>query len=206
VHGDDDFWNYVETVDWTPQGLADTKLETELTRIQDTAEEIEAETRISLARFDSIIDHHRNATYSLRRSILTSDQFLRIAFFEFHTILFREPDPSLPHRDIDSLLRSKVLTAEENRRVTYFIHGEIPTLLADVPPEGYTTRKDAILAVLDEHWKRYLDNIDWLQGWISLTSVARHDPYVEFAMTGDRMFHDMRRSAALAGLKLILHI
>lgn len=206
VHGDDDFWNYAETVDWSPQGLIETKLATELTRIQDAAEGIEVETRLSLARFDSIIDHHRNATYTLRRSILTSEQFLRIALTEFHAIFFREHQKLYPPHDIDSLLHVKILTAEEKRRVTYFTNGEVETLLADPPLGGYTIPRESLLAVLDEYWKRYLDNINWLQGWISLTSVAHQDPYVEFAKTADLMFHDMRRSVALAGLQLILHL
>ena len=71
----------------------------------------------------------------------------------------------------------------------------------DAPRGEYASKRSAILRALDAAWQRYLESIQWLENWISLTGIAG-DPYRAFVETADRMFRDMRREFAVAAAKL----
>ncbi|MBI4132893.1 MAG: hypothetical protein HY473_02305 [Candidatus Sungbacteria bacterium] len=213
AYADNEFWDYAEALAWKPEGVSAPELARGVLRAQDAAEVIASEQRLSLLRFDSVIDNRRNATYALRARILQAPSYQAEVLREVRRILFQERDSAMDRDDLKKLFRWEELSPKIREGLLRFFAGKDPD---EIPigdnasrPESHTAYnevKGKILSRLDQSWQRYLESVEWLEDWISLTSVAHEDPYVKFTATADRMFHDMRREFAVSALKLIFAI
>ena len=209
AYGDDDFWDRAEKLPWPAEGISDEILQAGVFRAQDEAEEISMEARSSLARFDLVVDAHREATYRLRQRILETDDFFEFIADTIRRILIVEEYSAVRPRDLKKILYWSSLDADLQKKLSSFLfwHRSLePRRSRSSYPQPYDEAKKAILSVIDSRWEGYLESAYWLMDWISMTSAAGRDPYIEFARTADRMFHDMRRDFAITALRAILKL
>jgi len=208
AYGDDAFWDRAEALDWKSNGLTDSKLENGVFQAQKTAVEVESDLRAELARFDNVVDGHRQAIYRLRQSLLESPAFSPMLEREIRQILTIEHTATLHLADLKKLIGLDTLAPSTRNIVENYLirHHSLPleSSIDATTRKEYNLLKQEILGIMDQSWKRYLASVSWLQDWISLTAIGNRDPYAEFAETADRMFHDMRRDFAVTALRAIL--
>ena len=204
VYGDDAFWDYAEAVRWNPEGMSDATLAKGVSRAQEAAQAHDAEMRLSLARFDSVVDRHRSAVYTLRSRILNTARYELVLLPEIHHMLIYEADPPLGRDELEGLIQPERVPHDSRKELRRFLHSGdgMPSPVDDAPRGEYASKRSAILRALDAAWQRYLESIQWLENWISLTGIAG-DPYRAFVETADRMFRDMRREFAVAAARLL---
>lgn len=205
TYGDDAFWDAAEAIEWKPEGIYHQDLDSGVDRAQEAAERMEAEMRLSLARFDAVIDEHRRETYRLRDVILMTPAFFPLLFQELRHILLKEEFSSLPEREIRELLEWGLLS-EEGRTLFEKCLFENEAILAasleSKVPNKNEVRK-SILTFLDTRWQAYLANTRWLEDWIPFVGVGGEDPFVTFIADAHKMFHDMRKDFALETLRML---
>ncbi len=209
AYADDDFWDQAEKMSWPAEGITNEVLQAGVLRAQDESERIEGESRSSLARFDLMIDAHREATYRLRQLILETEDFFKLIADVIRRVLIIEEYSAVRPRDLKKILYWDSLDVKTQKKLSNFLFShkslEPRRSRADYP-QPYAEAKMIILGTLDSRWEGYLESVHWLMDWISMTSVAGRDPYIIFASTADRMFHDMRRDFALTALRAILKL
>lgn len=205
IYGDDPFWNYAEKIEWQVSGVVSQRLQEEVVRLQGRAQSLERESRVSLARFDAVVDRHRHRSYAMRASILAAplyaDVFVKVA----REILFHEEESRITPDELRVLLDERGLSEPARKFIEAFIIH--PTLLTPEIINEMSVSQDLLekarrdtLLIHDDRWKRYLDSIAWLQDWVSLTGTGESDPYNYFVETADKMFHDMRRDFAVSSI------
>lgn len=210
AYADDEFWNYADGLNWTPEGVIDAALADGVIKAQKKAERMDAETRLSLARFENVVDHHRRAAYKLRAEILMAEEggLCDVLLPASRHILFAE-EFHMEAKDFTALCRWQELDDETRQSLGDFINQRWDSLCAWTRrrwQKQLGEKKKTALLEFDQSWQRYLESVQWLEGWISLTALGNEDPYISFAKTTDRMFHDMRREFALKSVKSIFAV
>lgn len=185
IYADDAFWNYAEKVNWDPQGVSDPALVSGLSRAQEKAQRIEAEARLSLARFDNTISKHRQVTYKFRSQVLEYPSYFELVLEEL-----RQINKDQAHISVDKDLNNALL--------------KLPKTIVSRDEALYNETRKQLLLTIDSHWQEYLEDIEWLEAWISLTSAGGEDPYRIFVETADQMFHAMRKDLALSIINFYL--
>lgn len=209
IYADDSFWNYAEKVNWDPQGVSDLELVSGLLRAQEKAQRIEAETRLSLARFDGIIDKHRQVTYKFRSQILEFPSYFEPVLEELRKIIKNETHASIDKSDLIKIIDKEAASYDEFKPIKSFVLDSVslklPKAIVSRDETVYNKLKEQLLLIIDSHWQEYLEDIEWLEAWISLTSAGGEDPYRIFIETADQMFHAMRKDLALLMLGNIIN-
>lgn len=210
TYGDESFWNQAEKKEWGPEGIADPALLHGLERAQARAERADTDARMSLARFEDVVDLHRHAAYQMRQEILTAlpEKYLEDLFSKIHHILRREHASRIELAEIEKLFRTPETDSAKpvNAVLIELMNGNIKEAAAAVPPKAekeFDAKKRNILQLLDQVWQRYLESINWLESWISLVSFANENPVISFTDIADQMFHDMRKEFAVKSLLII---
>lgn len=200
VYADELFWNMAEKLNWPENGLKNKQLGAGLKNAQTRAEREARESRKNLAEYDAVVDRHRSATYHMREEILFSDDILKISSEKIREI-FHEHLSTIHRNDIEKIIDAKKFSPPQ-KELLEFLLGYAPR--SPTLPNGEKKLPRKILSIIDSRWQSYLENIHWLEDWISLVSVGYEDPIQAFAKTADRMFHDMRRDFALSILRIII--
>lgn len=204
IFADDIFWDYAGSLSWTEEGIADPALQKGLNRAQEIAQRSDAENRLSLAQFDAVIDLHRKTIYALREKILYSEDFITKLFEEIRVILSQKVHRSLQTKDIVELWESGEAPAGLSEDIKKFFLGSTRTLPKFDKNWNLPEARQTILTAIDQEWQSYLEKIETIEDWITITSFNRENPYVSFLEDADRVFHEALKSIILNSLRAIL--
>ncbi|MBI3627145.1 MAG: hypothetical protein HY220_00120 [Candidatus Sungbacteria bacterium] len=210
IYADNAFWDYAEALTWNPSGILEGRLQTSVGALQKKAEALAADTRRTLADFDLLIDRHRHHTYEFRDALLRASPWAPVLFSELRSIFRDEERSRLSPRELKSLFGFEKLGAAQKKLIESFLKNDISQIQVSAPDE----MKRQILILLDSHWQSYLENVYWLQDWVSIVqpsgepyiTFANEDPYRLFIKDGDLIFHDMRKQFGLECLRTLIQV
>ena len=191
---DEAFWNYVERVAWTPDGVLNRKLSAWVKAAQSLAESLSADSRSSLARFDTVVDSHRRAIYEFRDKILFSDDQTPVVLAHLYHILRKEEFSFVTECELRDRIGSD--SRGTGNFITSFLGGDYSYFLAFGAREKEDARQMTIRCI-DHFWEKYLENISVLEESVSLVAVGGNDPLYSFIEDADKIFHDVRKRLAL---------
>ncbi|MDP3965635.1 MAG: hypothetical protein Q8Q13_02435, partial [bacterium] len=100
AYADEVFWNYAERIIWTQDGVLNRKLSAWVAAAQSLAESLSADSRSSLARFDTVVDSHRRAMYEFRDKVLFSEDPTPVILSHLYHILRKEEFSFVTEREL----------------------------------------------------------------------------------------------------------
>lgn len=225
AYADEKFWNYVERITWTPDGVLNRKLSRWVEAAQSLAESLSADSRSSLARFDTVVDSHRRALYEFRDRVLFSEDPTPVILAHLYHILRKEEFSFVTERELRDRIgsdsrgrnpvkysplvnRRKAASHGVNDFVISFLGGDYSYFLAFGAREKEDARQ-MTLRYIDHFWEKYLENISILEESASLVAVGGAEPLFSFIEDADKIFHEARKRLALTVfqniVKLMLH-
>ena len=216
---DEAFWNYVETIAWSQDGIVNRRLSLWVKAAQSLVESLAADSRSSLARFDTVVDSHRHAMYEFRDKVLFSEDPTPVILSHLYHILRKEEFSFVTERElrdrighssrgvhpVRSKLRRDVGAADAqahrtsngvNDFIISFLGGDYSYFLAFGAREKEDARRITLRAI-DRFWEKYLENISVLEDAVSLVAIGGSDPLYSFIDDADKIFHDVRKRLAL---------
>lgn len=225
AYADEKFWNYVERIAWTPDGVVRRNLSAWVAAAQSLAESLSADSRSSLARFDTVVDSHRRALYEFRDKVLFSGDPTPAILLHLYHILRKEELSFVTERELRDRIgsdsrgqnpgkyspvanRHKAAFHGVNDFVISFLGGDYSYFLAFGAREKEDARR-MTLGYIDHFWEKYLENISILEETASLAAIGGDEPLYSFIEDADKIFHEARKRLALAVfeniVKLMLH-
>lgn len=178
--------------------------------IQKKVEGINFSIRKTLMQMDEILDKQRNTIYSLRDQILLKedyDDFLK-EIFEDVVMERVERFCSGKNWDIEGLKNSLSFFPKglfELDGKNFSSDEEVAQYLMDRLWDEYQKKKAEIgeeykkvvrflmLRIIDEHWRRYLEEVEQVRESVQLRSYGQKDPILEFKRETFLMFDEMMR-------------
>ncbi|PLV60509.1 preprotein translocase subunit SecA [Thermotoga sp. KOL6] len=178
--------------------------------IQKKVEGINFSIRKTLMEMDEVLDKQRSAIYSLRDQILLEedyDEYLRQIFEDVVSTRVEE-FCSGKNWDLEGLKNSlsffpKGLLDFEGKRFTsseevydYLLNrmwDEYQRKKHEIGEEYKRVIKFLMLRIIDEHWRRYLEEVEHVKEAVQLRSYGQKDPIVEFKKETYFMFDEMMR-------------
>jgi len=178
--------------------------------IQKKVEGINFSIRKTLMEMDDVLDKQRRAVYSLRDQILLEkdyDEYLKDIFEDVVSTRVEE-FCSGKNWDIESLKNSLsffpagLFDLDEKQ---FSSSEELHDYLFNRLWEEYQRKKQEIgedyrkvirflmLRIIDDHWRRYLEEVEHVKEAVQLRSYGQKDPIVEFKKETYYMFDEMMR-------------
>ena len=222
AYADEKFWNYTEGIEWTPDGVQKRKLSAWVKAAQSLAESLSADSRSSLARFDTVVDSHRRAMYEFRDKILFSEDPTPVILSHLYHILRKEEFSFVTEGELRDRVGHvsrgvhpvKYSPLVNSRKVTFhgvndfvisFLGGDYSYFLAFGAREKEDARR-ITLGAIDRFWEKYLENISVLEESVSLVAVGGNDPLYSFIEDADKIFHEARKRLALTVFESIVRL
>ncbi|HIP92619.1 MAG TPA: preprotein translocase subunit SecA, partial [Thermotoga sp.] len=177
--------------------------------IQKKVEGINFSIRKTLMEMDSVLDKQRNAIYSFRDWILAQkdiDEHMR-EIFEDVVDRRIETFCSGKNWDLEGLSLSfsmfpKDVVSLNGKR--FNSHEELREYLVSSLWKAYEQKKEDIgeeeylkvvkfllLRIIDDNWRRYLEEVEHVKESVQLRSYGQRDPIIEFKKETYRMFDEM---------------
>lgn len=174
------------------------------------------EMRKNILKYDDVLSKQREVMYEQRRRVLSGmDMSTQVIGFVEGTLsdvilegtaqgapeewdlanTWRELERYYPVTTtlsdiLDSVPSAKALTPELlTREVVQDAKLHYASRLDSVGAEFFKEyERRVVLMVLDRHWQRHLENMDYLRSGIGLRAMAQKDPIVEYTNESSRMF------------------
>ncbi len=188
------------------------------------------EIRKQLLEFDNVMNKQREVIYSLRRSILESDnvrdhivQAIQ-GLADITAQQFLIPAQETQERDVEGLvvaLKNKFnvdlqtdtaqLQEMSMEEASVYLEGKLISAYEakekEIPAEHLRhMEKMLLLHTIDAKWKDHLYAMDQLKEGIGLRSYAQRDPIIEYKREGFQMFRAVYDSISVEVAELILRI
>jgi len=168
--------------------------------------------RKNLLELDDVLGKQREAIYSHRNWILENDEVDSHVHDILTDVIERRVETFIPngmHRDewpledILNALKPFIPFAVEAKDVkastTLELKEELGNLATqlyeekkkDIGEEFENIQKYIILRVIDESWRRHLESMESLKGYVNLRAYGNRDPVLEFKKESFGLFEDM---------------
>lgn len=177
--------------------------------IQKKVEGINFSIRKTLMEMDSVLDKQRNAIYSFRDWILAQEEMDDHMRDIFEDVVDRRMEMFCSGRnwDLEGLSLSfsmfpKDVVSLDGKRFTS--HEELRKHLISSLWSAYEQKKKDIgeeeyfkvvkflmLRIIDDNWRRYLEEVEHVKESVQLRSYGQRDPIIEFKKETYRMFDEM---------------
>lgn len=191
-----------------------------LENAQKKVESFNFDSRKHVVQFDDVMNRHRKAIYTLRRTVLENKEIeTNIKEMINGEIESLSVDQTQSEQEFITQINS-VFPLEEKyaRKLRKAQPAKRANELEKVVAEMYKDKKEIFsseifhaiereiyLQVLDTHWMGHLENMDHLREGINLRSIGQKDPLVEYRREGQRMFEIMQANIRNEAVKLLFH-
>lgn len=168
--------------------------------------------RKNLLELDDVLGKQREAIYSHRNWILENDEVDSHVHDILTDVIERRVETFIPngmHRDewpledILNALKPLIPFAVEAKDVKASTTLELKEELGNLATQLYEEKKEdigeefeniqkyIILRVIDESWRRHLESMESLKGYVNLRAYGNRDPVLEFKKESFGLFEDM---------------
>jgi preprotein translocase subunit SecA len=180
------------------------------------------DSRKNVVQYDNVINRHRKAVYSIRRSILEGENIkpeIERLIKDKITELTRMPAKNypkfLPEFEIVFPLDQKIITKigvikNDKKRVLQArdeINKLYETKELEIGNEDLRgIEREVYLQILDVLWMQHLENMQHLRDGIHWRSVGQRDPLVEYRQESQKLFESLQATLRDEVLKAIFHV
>lgn len=185
-------------------------------------------TRKSLLEYDKVNNSQREKIYNERKKVLAGedvlDQIIRMIFDLVDEVVddtlvsnkISETDLELLNTRIKRIfnidVKNSIMTITSKKAIKKVIRKLVLKSYRDNEKEFNDNEqlrmieRQVLLKVIDEEWKKHLDNLEALKQWVNVRAYAQKDPKLEYKRLASKLFADTLKSIKIETLETLFNM
>lgn len=185
-------------------------------------------TRKSLLEYDKVNNSQREKIYNERKKVLAGedvlDQIIRMIFDLVDEVVddtlvsnkISETDLELLNTRIKRIfnidVKNSIMTITSKKAIKKVIRKLVLKSYRDKEKELNDNEqlrmieRQVLLKVIDEEWKKHLDNLEALKQWVNVRAYAQKDPKLEYKRLASKLFADTLKNIKIETLETLFNM